>query len=80
MEGGVGDRWEGNGDIRLVRWEYIVANVILGTEPNAPLAYAPGFEHHHPIMSMLVETEGQLEIEIYDLKKLTLPIWIGKIS
>ena len=63
MEGGVGDRWEGNGDVRLVRWEYIVANVILGTEPNAPLAYTPGLELHHPIMSILGCHGGRLERE-----------------
>ena len=62
MEGGAGDRWEGNGDVQLVRWEYIVANVILGTEPNAPLAYAKGLELHHPIMSMIEGHIGQLYI------------------
>ena len=30
-----------------------MANVILGTDPNAPLAYAPILELHHPIVSML---------------------------
>ena len=33
--------------------EDTVANVIFGTEHNAPLAYAPGLELHNPIMSML---------------------------
>ena len=36
--GAGGDGRDGDGDGQLIRWEYTVANVILGTEPNAPLA------------------------------------------
>ena len=59
--GGVDGR-DGDGD-GISRWEDNVAQVTLGTEPNAPLAYDPGLEHHHPIMSTLREPGGQLEIE-----------------
>ena len=52
--------WDGDGDI-ISRWEDNVANITLGTYNNAPLAYAPGLEHHHPIIIMLVDLEGQLE-------------------
>ena len=38
---------------RINRWEDNAANVILGTEPNAPLAYATGLDTHHLIMSTL---------------------------
>ena len=44
-------------------WEDNIAHVTLGTDPNAPLAYAPGLELHHPIMSMLGEYRGRLERE-----------------
>ena len=61
--GGGGDGLDRDG--RLIRWEDTVANVILGMEPNALLAYAPGLELHHLIMSMLGGTEaGQREREI----------------
>ena len=52
---------------RLSRWEDNVAHVTLGVEPNAPLAYAPVLEHHHPIMSMIGYPGGRLErlIEIF---------------
>ena len=63
--GGGGDRKDGNIDGRLIRWEYTAANVILGMEPNDPLAYAPGLEFHHQIMSMLGGNGGWLEIYIY---------------
>ena len=43
----------GGDGYRLSRWEDNVANLTLGTEPNALLAYAPGLEHHHPIMSTI---------------------------
>ena len=33
--------------------------ITLGTEPDAPLAYAPGLELHHPIRSMLGVHGGQ---------------------
>ena len=42
-----------------------VTNITLGMDPNAPLAYAPGLELHHPIMSNLGGHRGQLYIEIY---------------
>ena len=58
-EGGVLYIWYGEGG-RLSRWEDNVANITLGTETNAPLAYATGLEHHHPIISMLGELGGQL--------------------
>ena len=58
--GGRGDGQDGGGDM-LSRWEYNVANVTLGTDPNDPLSYAPGLEHHYPIMSTLGETRVQLE-------------------
>ena len=51
-EGGGGYGWGGDG-YRIIQWEDNVSNLTLGTEPNAPLAYAPGLEHHHPIMSTL---------------------------
>ena len=56
---GVGYGRNGDGDGQMIRWEYTVANVILGTEPNAPLAYAPVLELHHPIMNMLGAHVGQ---------------------
>ena len=34
----------------------------LRTELNSPLAYAPGFYHHHPNMSTLGEYGGQVDI------------------
>ena len=36
-----------------------VVTITLGTETNAPLAYALGLELHHPIMSKLGEHRGQ---------------------
>ena len=42
-----------------------MANVILGTEPNDPLTYAPGSELHHPIVSMLGGNRRRLEIDRY---------------
>ena len=59
---GGGDRRDGNGN-RLSRWEDNVANLTLGIEHNYPLAYAPGLEHHHPIMITLGETGGRLDRE-----------------
>ena len=44
-------------------WEDTVANVILRMEPNHPLAYTPGLELHHPIMSTLRDPGGRLERE-----------------
>ena len=40
-----------------------VENLTLRTDPNAPLTYAPGLEHHHQIISTLGDTGGQLKIE-----------------
>ena len=54
----------------MIRFEDTVANVILGTEPNAPLAYAPVLELHHPIMSMLGGHRGQLVREKYKIVRL----------
>ena len=54
---------EGEGQekhIQLIRWEDTVTNLILGTETNAPLAYAPGLKIHHPIISMLGVHGGRL--------------------
>ena len=59
-EGGGGGRRYGDG--RLIKWEDTAENITLGTEPNAPLAYAPGLELHHPIMSTLGAHGVQLEI------------------
>ena len=53
VRGGGGDRRDGDENGQLIRWEYTVAKIILGAEPNSPLAYATGLELHHPIMSML---------------------------
>ena len=39
----------------------------IGTEPNAPLTYALGSEHHHPIMSKLGGHGGRLERERYTM-------------
>ena len=53
VEGG-GDRRAGyGGGYGLSWWEDNIANATLETEPNAPLAYAPGLEHHPPNMSTL---------------------------
>ena len=52
--------WDGDGE-RISWREDNVANINLGTETNAPLEYAPGLEHRHPIISMLGELEGQLD-------------------
>ena len=61
--GAGGDGRDDDGDGQLIRWEYTVANVILGTEPNAPRDYAPGLELHHPVMSILWGNLGRLEKE-----------------
>ena len=58
-EGGVEGRYR-NGDV-LNRWEDTLANTILGTQPNYPLAYAPVLEFHHPIMSTIGYPGGRLE-------------------
>ena len=60
LEGGGGDGQDDGGDGQLICWEDTVANIILGTDPNNPLAYAPGLELHHPIMSMIGGHGGRL--------------------
>ena len=35
----------------------------VGTEPNSPISYAPGSEHHHLTMSTIGRHGGQLEKE-----------------
>ena len=40
-----------------------VTKVILGKYDNTPLAYTPGLELHHPIMSKIGGHGGQLESE-----------------
>ena len=65
--GGITDRGRGrdiyDGDkYGINRWEDNVANVILVTEHNAPLAYAPGLELHHLIMSNLGRHGGRIYI------------------
>ena len=61
----VGDGQDEDRYQRLIKWEDNVANITLGTEHNASLAYAPGLEPHHPIMSTLGAHGGQLYIYIY---------------
>ena len=63
--GGGGDGQDSNVYGQIIRWDYTVANVILGTEPNATLAYAPGLEPHQLIMSKIGGHGGRLEREIY---------------
>ena len=60
--GGGGDGRDGDDNI-LSWWENNVASLTLGMEPNDPLAYAPGLELHHPIISTLGDTGGRLERE-----------------
>ena len=61
--GGGEDGQDDDGYGQLISWEYTVAKIIIGTEPYAPLAYAPVSELHHPIMSMLGEHRCRLERE-----------------
>ena len=61
---GGGDGQDRNRD-GLNWWEDNVENINLGIEPNAPLVSVTGLEHHHPIMSMLGDPGGRLEIYIY---------------
>ena len=65
MNGQRGGGWDGqygDGD-GLNWWENNVVNIILGTESNSPLAYAPVLELHHIIISTLGGHGGQLERE-----------------
>ena len=59
--GGGGDGQDRDNNGRLLKWEDTVANITLGKEHNAPLAYALGLEHHHMIMSTLGYHGSQLE-------------------
>ena len=43
---------------------YCSSQNTLGMDPNAPLAYAPGSELHHPTMSVLGGHGGQLDRDI----------------
>ena len=49
-----------------MRWYYTTVyhrNITLGTQHNAPLAYAPGLEYQHPIVITLGYPGGWLERE-----------------
>ena len=64
MDGeGVGDIHNVDVDGQIIRWENTIASIILVMEPNAPLAYAPVLELHHPIMSTHVGHGRRLERE-----------------
>ena len=65
--GGGGDGRDGYGDRWKIRWEDAAANVILGIEHNASLAYDMGLKSHHPIISMLGGHGGQLDRDIDDI-------------
>ena len=58
--GGEGGRYRNGDRYGLSRWEDNVAHLTLGTEPNSPLDYALGLEHHHMITSMFGEHGGRL--------------------
>ena len=60
---GVVEGQDGDGDRQKIRWEYTVSNIILGTEHNDPLAYAPVLKLCHPIMSILGGHKYWLERE-----------------
>ena len=62
--GGGGDGQERDRD-GLNMWEDNVANVILGTEINAPLAYDPVLELHHPIIFTIGGHGRRFDIYIY---------------
>ena len=68
FEGGGGGGWSrmggrGESNTAGITDRSRVTNVTLGTEPNDPLAYDPGLEIHHLIMSNLGGGGGQLERE-----------------
>ena len=63
-----GDRHYGDSEI-LSQWEDNIANITLGVEHNAPLAYDPGLEHHQPIIITLGDPRGQLYRYIYREKQ-----------
>ena len=56
VEGGGDGRDGDGGGYGLSWWEDNIANVTIEIEPNAPLAYAMGLEHHQPNMSTFGET------------------------
>ena len=60
-DGGGGDGRDRYGYI-LSWWGNNLANLILGTETNYPLAYATGLKHHQPNMRSLGEHRGRLYI------------------
>ena len=43
-----------------------------GTEPNTPIYYAPGTEHHRPIMNMIWGDGGRFERSIGILRMYTI--------
>ena len=57
----LGGRGYQGGKCRWVTYHIIT----LETEPNDPLAYAPGTKLHRPIMSMLGVNGGRLDTYIY---------------
>ena len=84
VDGVLGGRTNrGGGGIRdrLSRLEDNVAYVPLGTDPNAPLAYAMRLEIHHPIMSTLGDPGVRLNIYVYILNGgLTFPLYTSEKS
>ena len=58
VEGGGDGRYGDGYRYGLSWWEDNIVNLTLETEPNAPLAYAPGLKHYHPNMSTLGEPRG----------------------
>ena len=59
-----GDGRDRDGDGRLIKWEYTVADITLDTEHNAPFAHALVLEIHHPIMITLGAHGGKLDRKI----------------
>ena len=57
--GGGGDGCDGDKYGRLIKWEGNVANITLGTDTNAPIAYASGLDLYHLIMHTLGVHRGQ---------------------
>ena len=54
-----------NSDAAITTNGFMVTNLTLVTDTSAPLAYAPGLELHHPIMSEIEGHGGRLDIYIY---------------
>ena len=76
---------EGRGGINAAVTTYMsrVANIILGTDPNAPLSYAMVLELHHPIMSMVGGNRVRLERDIgreIEIEVVGVPLYGLKIS